>query len=407
MRAIHAQCISCGTKYELTNLYTCKKCGGILDVIYDYSGLTKLSKIAFPGMWAYFDLLPVGNPESIVSLGEGWTPLLSTPRLGQHLNVNRLYVKNETVEPSGSFKDRPVSVAISKARELGARTVVTSSSGNAGASAAAYAARAGLECYVFVPAGVPQDKLTQIRMYGAHVILAKGHYSNAYHLAKEMCSRRGWFNLTSTYASPYPTEADKTVAYEIWEQLKGELPDWIVIPIASGPLLAGMYKGFRELKEIGLIANIPRFIGVQAEGCAPIVRAFDSGIKVIAWEKPETIASGISDSLFGYEQDGDYTLWAIHESNGYAVSVSDAEIIHAAQDLAGLEGIYAETTGAAAVAGVEKLLAKKVINPTELVVSVVTGSGFKDNVSYGKILPQLPAVSSFDETEKIIDSQAI
>ena len=271
MRAIHAQCILCAAKYELTKLYTCEKCGGILDVIYDYHGLSKLNKAAFPGMWAYMELLPVRDPRSVISLGEGWTPLLSVPRLGENLNLN-LYVKNETVEPTGSFKDRPISVAVSKARELGAKTVTTSSSGNAGASVAAYAARAGLECYIFVPASVPQDKLTQIRMYGAQVVQVGGEFSNAYHIAKEISERRGWSNLTSTFASPYPTEANKTVAYELWEQLQGELPDWILIPIASGPLLVGMYKGFCELKEIGLITKIPRFIGVQAEGCAPIVR---------------------------------------------------------------------------------------------------------------------------------------
>lgn len=405
MRAIHAQCISCGAKYELTNLYTCEKCGGILDVIYNYQGLSELTKAALPGIWAYMDLLPVGDPQSIVSLGEGRTPLLSVPRLGKHLNLKRLYVKNETVEPTGSFKDRPISVAVSKARELGAKTVVTSSSGNAGASAAAYAARAGLECYVFVPATVPKDKLTQIRMYGAEVILVGGHYSNAYHVAKEISKRRGWSNLTSTFASPYPTEADKTVAYEVWEQLPGELPDWILIPIASGPLLAGMCKGFRELKEIGLITKIPRLIGVQAEGCAPIVRAFTTGTKVAAWDQPTTIASGISDSLVGYEQDGDYTLWAIRQANGYAVSVSDQEITRAARELARLEGIYAETTGAASIAGVEKLLAMKIIKPSELVVSVVTGSGFKDNASYAKTLPDLPVVTSIEETEKLIDAK--
>lgn len=404
MRAIHAQCILCAAKYELTKLYTCEKCGGILDVIYDYHGLSKLNKAAFPGMWAYMELLPVRDPRSVISLGEGWTPLLSVPRLGENLNLN-LYVKNETVEPTGSFKDRPISVAVSKARELGAKTVTTSSSGNAGASVAAYAARAGLECYIFVPASVPQDKLTQIRMYGAQVVQVGGEFSNAYHIAKEISERRGWSNLTSTFASPYPTEANKTVAYELWEQLQGELPDWILIPIASGPLLVGMYKGFCELKEIGLITKIPRFIGVQAEGCAPIVRAFMTGTKVVAWERTETIASGISDSLAGYEQDGDYTLWAIKQSNGYAIAVSDQELIRASQDLARLEGIYAETTGAASIAAVEKLMAKKIIKPTELVVSVVTGSGFKDNASYGKTLSDLPVVSSVEEAEKLIDAK--
>ncbi len=403
MRAIHAQCISCGAKYNLKDLYTCEKCGGILDVVYDYSGLNELNKSQLPGIWAYSELLPVEDPHSIISLGEGWTPLLATPRLGRHLNVNRLYVKNETVEPTGSFKDRPISVAISKARELGAKTVVTSSSGNAGASAAAYAARAGLKCYVFAPASVPKDKLTQIRMYGAQVILVGGQFSKAYHMAKEICKRRGWSNLTSTFASPYPTEADKTVAYEIWEQLRGELPDWILIPIASGPLLAGMYKGFGELKKLGLINRIPRMVGVQAEGCAPIVRAFESGSKVVAWENSTTVASGISDPLSGYEQDGDYTLWAIQESNGYAISVSDQEIIRATRELASLEGIYAETTGAAAVAGVEKLIAKKIIKPNESIVSVVTGSGFKDNASFAKTLGDLPVVSTMEETEKLID----
>lgn len=405
MLAKSARCIQCGALYPLDILYKCERCGGVLDIEYDYekvAGVAPVKGFADEraiGIWKYRQLLPVRDESNAVTLGEGGTPLFECRRLGPRLGCDDLYVKDETREPTGSFKDRPIAVAITKALEFGVDTVVTSSSGNAGAAVSAYAAKAGLRCVVFVPSATPPGKLAQIAMYGAKVIPVEGSCSDTYRLAQIVAKKEGWLNVTTTFLSPYPTEGDKTVAYEIAEQLGWRPPDWVVVPIGAGPLLVGVFKGFRELHRVGLTSALPRMVGIQAEGCAPIARAFEEGTdEVREWtRKPETVAGGIADPLVGYEDDGTYTLQVIRESRGIALSVSDGEILRAAVDLGGTEGLFAEPTGAASVAAVKKLLGRGHIKSCDTVVCIVTGHGLKDTSAFGRFMEVPPPVRVTDE----------
>ena len=318
-------------------------------------------------------MLPVEKQENIVSLEEGNTPLIRTESLGEGM-----FVKDETSNPTGSFKDRPNTVGISKAVELGAKTIAIASSGNAAGSLSAYAAKAKLECVVCVPEDTPSSKLKQIMVFGAKVAKVRGTYSFSFNLIRESCARYRWHNLTSVCtANPYQVEGDKTAAYEIYERLNN--PDWILIPLGAGPLLVGMYRGFSELREAGLIEKIPRLVGVQAEECAPIVRAFKSGEKEVSpWEgRPHTVAHSIADPLTGYSQDGTLTLEKIRESNGVAESVNDAEMLGAVWQLARGEGIFAEPAAASTLAAATKLKKAGVISRGEKVVLMVTGTGLK------------------------------
>jgi threonine synthase len=326
-------------------------------------------------------MLPLEKYESIVSLEEGNTPLIRTESLG-----DGFYVKDETRNPTGSFKDRPNTVGISKAVELGAKTVAIASSGNAAGSLSAYAAKAKIECVVCVPEDTPNSKLKQIMVFGAKVAKVRGTYSNAFNLIRESCQKFGWHNLTSVCtANPYQVEGDKTAAYEIYERLNN--PDWVLVPLGAGPLLVGIYRGFWELREAGLMDRIPRLVGVQAEECAPIVRAFKRGEKeVTAWEgKPHTVAHSIADPLTGYSQDGTLTLEKIRESNGVAESVNDDEMLEAVWQLSKGEGIFAEPAAASTLAAANKLKRNRIISNGDKVVLMVTGTGLKSSAVLDRI----------------------
>jgi threonine synthase len=329
----------------------------------------------------------VGDERSMVTLSEGGTPLLSCPALAGLIGLRRLYVKDESRNPSGAFKDRPMAVGISKARELGKSSVTTASSGNAAASLATYAAKAGIRSYIFIPENTPAGKVTQALVNGGTLVKVRGSYSNAYALARQASERFGWMNITTTFLNPYAIEGDKTIAYELYRQMDRGVPDWILIPTGAGPLLFGIYKGFQELRRLGLCDRIPRMCAVQAEGCAPIVRAFQAGEDTIsAWENPETIASAIADPLKGYEQDGELVLRILRESRGAAVGVTDAGIRDALLELARSEGIYAEPSAAAPIAGLRKMVAEGTIDENSSVVCVVTGHGLKDQAGAVKEL---------------------
>jgi len=320
-------------------------------------------------------MLPVERRENIISLSEGNTPLIRTDSLGDDF-----YVKDETRNPTGSFKDRPNTVGLSKAKELGARTVGIASSGNAAGSLSAYAAKAKIECVVCVPENTPDSKLRQILVFGAKVAKVTGTYSSAFNMISESCQKYGWHNLTSVCtANPYQVEGDKTAAYEIYERLNN--PDWVLIPLGAGPLLVGIFRGFWELREAGLIDKIPRLVGVQAEECAPIVRAFRSGDREVSpWEgKPHTIAHSIADPLTGYSQDGTLTLEKIRESGGVAESVNDKEMFEAVWQLAQGEGIFAEPAAASTLAAANKLKRNGVISQGDRVVLMITGTGLKSS----------------------------
>lgn len=375
-------CTSCGTKVSVESAnYSCPRCSGILDLRYPSLSLDEIGVNGWTssgsGVWKYRDRLPVQKYESVVSLQEGNTPLIKLKNLGE-----LVYAKDETRNPTGSFKDRPNTVGMSKALELGAATVAVASSGNAAGSLSAYAAKAKIPCVVCVPENTPPAKLNQIIVFGAKVVRVKGSYSESFRLIKESCHRFGWHNLTSVCsANPYQVEGDKTAAFEIYEQLEKSVPSWVIIPLGAGPLLVGISKGFQELRDAGLVNKIPRLVGVQAAACAPIVRAFKSGDnKVSAWtEASDTVAHSISDPLVGYSQDGTYTLLKIRESNGVAEEVDDKEIMSSLEVLARSEGIFVEPAAAASLAAFLKLKRAGTIGKEEKVVLMLTGTGLKSS----------------------------
>ncbi|MCC7272096.1 MAG: threonine synthase [Alphaproteobacteria bacterium] len=351
---MHLRCVDCSTRHPAEMLYACTACGGILEV-------------ADPA---------VLDPAAAVTLGEGDTPLHRADRLAAAIGfAGTVLIKDETVNPTGSFKDRAVAAAVSRARAMGLDGIVCASSGNAGASAAAYAARAGLPCIVVVPALTPSEKVTQIAAYGALLLQVEGHYSNSYRVGLEIARRHRFANVTTTYLNPWGVDALKTVGRELHDATIGAPPDWVLVPTGAGPLVKGVVQGFRERAP----ARMPRLAAVQAAGCAPVVRAFAAGERVVrAWGAPTTFASGISDPLIGYERDGTHTLDLVRATGGLAVAVSDAAIRSAMQALARFEGILAEPTGASSVAALATLAADGRVAAGARVACLVTGHGFKD-----------------------------
>lgn len=375
-------CSHCGMEVNWGNQYRCPQCADSLEVSYDYAWVDadvfKEAVADASGLWAFRHILPVRDKSDEISLGEGNTPLVRSVRMGEKLQIG-LYFKDETRNPTGAFKDRPNTVGISMARSLGLSTVTIASTGNGAASLSAYAAKAGMPCYVFVPQATPAPKIAQASIYGAQIVRVLGDYSSAYKLAFLAAETFHWGNLTSTYLNPYTMEGDKTIAYEIFRQLGYRVPDWIVVPLGAGAMLTGIYKGFEELKLFGMADTLPRMIGVQAAGCAPITTAFERGQSAVEeWHGPKTVAGGICDPLTGYEKDGTRTLNNIRRSNGYGVTVSDEEILFCMQRIAQQEAIFCEPASAAAQAAVEKLVKKGVIQPGDTVVDIITGHGLKD-----------------------------
>jgi threonine synthase len=368
-------CVQCGKLHPVRPLYSCEACGGILDVVYDLDAVGR--KWAAHGMDTD-DLLPV-PPAERVTIGEGNTPLVRADRLADRLGLSALYLKCEFANPTGSFKDRPVSMGVSMARKFGIERVIVASSGNGAAATAAYCARAGMPAVVLVPEATPQEKVGQTLAYGARVVKVEGPYSNAFALAKEVGERFGMFNVTSTFVNPYTLEGDKTVAYELFAQLNGEVPDWIYVPIGAGPLLVGVFKGYEELHRLGRIAKLPAMAGIQAEGCSPIARAYREGSKQVQSDpNPHTIAGGICDGLHGYAQDGTYTLEVIRRSGGYSDAVTDGEIREAQIRLAQDEGLFVEPAAAVCVAELKKSVESGRVDRGASVVLLLTGHGLKD-----------------------------
>jgi threonine synthase len=381
----------------LAQSYKCPDCGGILDVDYDWSAslvedVMRSARASVGGsMWVFQELLPVASDAVPVSLGEGLTPTIEA---GHAPWGGKLWLKLEGANPTGSFKDRPVSVAVTRARELGVPGLITASSGNAGAAVAAYAARAGLPSVTLVPEGLPAGKLAQIGAPGTRLVAVRGNFSRAYELAQAWAVDSGWLNVTTTQLSAFPTEGNKTVAYELWLQL-GHVPDWVLIPVSSGPLLVGALKGFQELMAAGLTDKLPRMVAVQAEGCAPIARAFRAGLtQVHEWRQPDTIATGIKDPLQGYADDGTRTLELARASGGAAVVVSDQEILAAVRGLAKEFGVLAEPTGAVGVAGLKAVAALNQDGPEadDTVVCMITGHGLKELGIIGGLVPPPPVI---------------
>lgn len=394
----HLECTYCGKQHDADILQTiCTACGKVLFARYDLEAARHaVDRNAITqrrtGLWRWFELLPVRNAEQVVSLGEGGTPLLHAERLGRALGTHQLYIKEEGLNPTGSFKARGMSAAVSRAKELGAKALAAPSAGNAASALAAYGARAGLPVYLFMPKDVPDMMRREGHAYGGHVYLVDGLINDAGKIVRENSKTHGWFDV-STLREPYRQEGKKTMGYELAEHFNWTLPDAVLYPTGGGTGIVGMWKAFDEMEKLGWIGSKrPKMFVVQAEGCAPIVNAFKAGQRHAAlFANAQTIAPGIRVPV----AIGDYLILdAVRQSNGSAVAVSDAAILKAMQQLAHDEGIFAAPEGAATLAGYQELLAQGLITPEDKTVLFNCGSGFKNTELFS--LPSLTVLNPHD-----------
>src|SRR5829696_5043208 len=372
------QCKECDSTYPLDARYVCERCFGPLEVAYDHSGLdaaeAKRKIQAGPQtIWRYADFLPfAAQPQP--GLPVGLTPLQRVPRLAEALGLGDVWVKNDTANPTHSFKDRVVAVALAKAQELGYEVVACASTGNLAGAVAAHAAAAGLESYVFIPADLEEQKILATGVYGTTLVTVRGNYDDVNRLCTELSAERDWA-FVNVNVRPYYAEGSKTLAYEIAEGLGFELPDRVVAPVASGSLFTKIARGFDEWREIGLVeGETPTMNGAQAEGCSPVAQAFEAGWDICKPVKPDTIAKSLA---IGNPADGPYALELARRSGGTIDAVSDDEIKAGIRLLAETTGIFTETAGGVTTATLAKLAARGGIDPGERVVAVITGEGLK------------------------------
>ncbi|MEJ2545017.1 MAG: threonine synthase [Calditrichaceae bacterium] len=380
----YLRCVNCKKQYAAEDVqYTCPNCGslrGTLDVVYNYKYVKKhltkeqLQRSNEYSHWRYLPILPVYEEQYIQPLKVGWSPLYHHKRLNSKLKLPLLFLKDDSGNITSSYKDRASSVAIVKALEGRYEGIGAASSGNAGASIAAFAASAGLPCYIFVPETIPKPKLAQLQAYGAQTMLVKGTYDDAFDLCMKECDKNHWFNR-NTAINPYLAEGKKTGALEICEQLNWDVPDIVFVPVGDGCILSGIWKGFKDLREIGFIDRFPQLIGVQAEGSAPLVEAYQKGLQEACGKSVSTIADSI---CVGYPRDQVKALRAIHQSGGTFISVNDDSIVKAIRFLSENSGIFVEPAAATAFAGMQFMLNKDKIESKQKIVVMLTGSGLKD-----------------------------
>ncbi len=371
-------CKECGSSYELGAAFYCEGCFGPLEVSYDLSALDPAEakrkiQAGSHGIWRYTDFLPFeGRPAD--PLEPGLTPLVRADRLAERLGLEEVWIKNDAANPTHSFKDRVVAVAIAKAKELGFETVACASTGNLANAVAAHAAAAGLDSYVFVPSDLEEQKLLATGIYGTKLVGVRGNYDDVNRLCTELAQTRPWA-FVNVNLRPYYAEGSKTLAYETIEQLGWELPDRVVAPIASGSLFTKLGRGISEWLEVGLVdGDLPTFSGAQAEGCSPVATAFADGAKVCRPQKPRTIAKSLA---IGDPADGPYALELARSTGGEIEAVSDEEIRAGIKLLAETTGIFTETAGGVTVGVLEKLARSGRIDPGERVVAYITGEGLK------------------------------
>ncbi|HLB24555.1 MAG TPA: threonine synthase [Dehalococcoidia bacterium] len=380
------RCRECGREYALEPLHVCEFCFGPLEVAYDYEAMhrniTRETIERGPNsVWRYADLLPA-DPEYAVDINAGFTPLVRAKNLGEHLGLKNLWIKNDCANPTWSFKDRVVTVAATKAREFGFKTLACASTGNLANSVAAHAASAGLEAYVFIPSDLERGKIVGSSVYGATLVAVDGNYDDVNRLCSELADKyqertpggRRWA-FVNINMRPYYSEGSKTLAYEVAEQLGWRAPEHVVVPMASGSLYVKIWKGLQELSKLWLIDSVQtKMSGAQARGCSPIVTAYESHTHNIRPVRPKTIAKSLA---IGNPADGYYALQVMEESGGYGVASEDEEIVEGIKLLAESEGIFAETAGGVVIAGLKKLALDGKIAPDELTVAYITGSGLK------------------------------
>ncbi len=373
------RCKECKTTYPLEARYVCERCFGPLEVAYpsrtgaDPAELRRRIQAGPHSLWRYTDFLPVQAPPRGV-LPAGWTPLLRADRLAEKLGLREVWIKNDAANPTHSFKDRVVSVALARARELGFQTVACASTGNLANAVAAHASAAGLESYVFIPADLEEEKVLATGVYGGNLVSVRGNYDDVNRLCTELASEREWA-FVNINMRPYYSEGSKTLAFETAEQLGFELPDRVVAPIASGSLFTKIARGFEEWLEIGLVeGELPTFHGAQAAGCSPVATAYEAGQDFCRPVKPDTIAKSLA---IGNPADGPYALDLARRTGGSVEAVTDEEIRDGIKLLARTTGIFTETAGGVTVAVLANLAARGDIDPTDRVVVYITGEGLK------------------------------
>ncbi len=396
----HLECSKTGERYEAGKVHNLSSQGFPLLVRYDLDKARRTwsreSVASGPGsMWRYAPVLPVAKPESVVSLGEGFTPLIPVPRIGARHGAPHLFVKDDGINPTGSFKARGLSCAISMARELGLTKVAIPSAGNAASALAAYAAAAGMESHIYMPRDVPQANYIECKAFGAHVTLVDGLISDCAKIVAARAPQEGWFDV-STLKEPYRIEGKKTMGYEIAEQFEWQLPEAILYPTGGGVGIIGMWKAFHELEALGWVTGKrPKMIAVQVEGCMPVVRAYQQGAERSEFfENASTVASGLRVP----KPLGDFLiLEAVRKSGGTAMAVTDEEALAAGIELAEREGIFAAPEGAACVAAIPKLLQAGALDSRERIVIYNTGAGLKYLEAYSTRFPR----SAGGETDKL------
>lgn len=384
MKIRNFRCVLCKTEYDPEEVqYTCSKCGtlGILEVNYDYRSFTEASYLDISpdikqGMWKYTNFLPIDNFKNIAPLKVGGTPLYINKALAKELQIKDLFIKDDTVNPTASLKDRASALVVKIALDKGVKAITCASTGNAASSLAGICASVGLKCYIFVPKTAPKAKIIQLLIYGAEVFAVDGSYDDAFDLSIEATNKFGWYNRNTGY-NPFTIEGKKTVSLEIIKQIisnKFNIPDKILVPVGDGCIISGVYKGFYDLIKVGILKKMPQLIGVQAEGSNAIYLAMKRGDKIESI-KPNTIADSIS---VGRPRNGEMAISHIRASNGFVELVPDEQILEAMRILARRTGIFAEPAGAAAFAGLLKMSREKRLKSDEIVVVLVTGSGLKD-----------------------------
>lgn len=414
------KCTLCGAEYAVDDIaYVCPKHGddGIVDVMYDYDAIkVHLNPESLPrnrdySIWRYKPLMPVRPDSPVPPLHVGWTPLYPAPRLAERLDLKHVWVKDDGVNPTASFKDRASAVAVVKAQEAGAEIITTASTGNAAAALAGLSASVGLPAVIFVPKAAPPAKIAQHLIYGARVLLVDGTYDDAFELTLKVAREFGWYNRNTAY-NPYMSEGKKTAAFEICEQLtlalshspyenegKWVAPDRIFVPVGDGCIIGGIHKGLKDLMAMGWIDHMPKIMGIQAEGSSALVDAFERGLQ--GWEMTPQPADTLADSISaGLPRDRNKALAAARETGGAFLAVSDQEILDAIPVIARNTGVFSEPAAAAAYAGLVKAVEKGIVDPDEHVVVLLTGSGLKDIANAMKTVPTPPIVAPTLEAVK-------
>ncbi len=383
-------CRECKKEYEPQFRYICEECFGPLDVTYIYPN--NIKKEIFESRkektyWRYFELLPVRDKNNIVSINAGFTPLQKSTNLSKDLQLKSLHIKNDSVNPTFSFKDRPAGVAVSRAKEINLQAVGCASTGNLASATAAHAAVARLPCYIFAPADLEHVKISQALSYGAEFVAVDGTYDDANRVASVIGDSKG-IGIVNINMRPYYVEGSKTLAYEVAEQLNWQIPDYLIIPVGSGAMLNAICKGFEELQEIGLVNDVSnlKIIAAQPHGCSPIVDAFKSNSnEIFPVEKPDTIAKSLA---IGDPGDGIYVLKRLKQYHGIAESATNPEIIDGILKLSKTEGIFTEPAGGVSVAVLQKLIENGKIDRDANIVCYVTGNGLKSTEAIVKVLPK-------------------